>query len=786
MMTKKSQAIIVVPEKKKKEGKADEKKKEGKEEKKTKKLNSPRKAAKGPSVKKKVKSVWGCINPLFGDEEEVDCDDVKNDDEGKEEKKEGKEHDIESKRRLLTAIMPHGGGRGTQNNVVLTKEVLDFARTEVLSILESKNGRRLSHCPISEWNGGKARWDQARDDFIIQLPNVDSVPWEELRRIKMKIPVWRDPEPLPPHAPFSEVMERVQITPANGICKDFYHHVDLLVAIASKSTLAAVLSTLNGLPQEIIMRSIGRDGSGTKGAVQATLPAVFQFLVKVTTLAPEAIYLDKDRVSHFIVANGPLLWEIRDHISQFVYSSSSTCSLLSSSSSSSSSSSLLAIQKQWPILEDNSGMELFECQKSALRKMEMRSSKGRRGHYLRMMMGLGKSFTILKRFIQLSNEGTLPKYIVWIVVSDTDVVTLKDEVAKLRTNFVIHYRKVIKGSPLVLKPFHINVVLMDTIRRDDCFPVLMGAAPDTFVVVDECYKLNSDTTLRQMFGLQYVALAQDFCAATGTILNDHDASKLCPWLNQISPFIVHPGNIYPAMLMMHHESQTTGIKRIVKHLVFDNDWPSDLHVQYLGCVPPIFGGTLRSATHKDFHKASIICDSATARLIARHVRERIQCLKIKDGKINSSTCIISRDTNHQQEILEALLMSDLQLGIQCSAPPVARKDIFMVEDGRNINITAQSVAEGIHHAYKVIICPLSKARSSTYSYFQSYVSGEYACGTSTRDQAMARIDRLGQIATELEYVFISCGINSEIAKRHGNAESLTSAINDLHRSIFAG
>jgi hypothetical protein len=157
-----------------------------------------------------------------------------------------------------------------------------------------------------------------------------AIQWDEIQTARLRFPI---------HERLEDSWWTALATTGTGVVRDFDAAVQALLESTSLKHLRRSMTFLNGCGSEIRMNRLSREGRGLKHAVSVYDVGAFQFLMRLSMLAPAALRPVVGPTASpgvFRVDSGPLMWTLRDRIRSFLTRENS--SSVSSSGSSSSSS----------------------------------------------------------------------------------------------------------------------------------------------------------------------------------------------------------------------------------------------------------------------------------------------------------------------------------------------------------------------------------------------------------------------------------------------------------------
>jgi superfamily II DNA or RNA helicase len=517
------------------------------------------------------------------------------------------------------------------------------------------------------------------------------------------------------------------------------------------SILQRVISHLQGQSQTVEFSRLSRDGGSTAEYVSPEDIGAYQFILKLTLLYPEAIKRIPSQTLKFETDLAPLLWKVRDIIKD------ETMKKMGVGKSK---------KGRWGKIYDRKKRELWEHQIDSVDDMVKAHDLGRRGHFIFIRAGMGKTMISLLYAQWLNDNGLLPKYIIFAIPPSavatvleecgymgfkaTLLIPLKTISAKLKKDYGEYIKQGCEPDE-----YHVNIIFHDHMRRCD---ELLPYMSESLFVMDEVHKALSKKTQRTAYALTFSLAAQEIVAMTGTPVINNNTYLLLPWLSQIVPFEVNDKNFWVAANSMIAKKAATGVKVIKRSRRVDFT-PSE-EKKYIDLVPPQLGGVCEYFSQKDFERAFSLSIQVATRGIIETAKK---LLKKKIGVF-----IIAANNRHQQEIADTL--KDERIAKE--------KDIFLIGKGNYISLTDQSVEKGITPDYKIVITTKQHAEGYNLTRLGAMITSVYFSNQATREQLEYRINRIGQTKTIYNYT-IYAGLQYYTLQHHLEAASISAVFSTL-------
>ena len=612
--------------------------------------------------------------------------------------------------------------------------------------------------PIPKLKGARLTYlhpkGASETEFYILTKSRDLKRWEDFRKGSIDIPYLQD-------IPLTLTNAISYVTTGGGIV----HNADLklkkLLTQYTRKEIQRAMMYISSYSGDFEFARISRDGGGTKQAVSIEDVAAYQLVLLTSILYPSALTRKPKTTLKYLISVGPLLWHIKDIYKDYISGNVETISA-----------------KEWGDIGEKQGRVMWEHQVSSVKEMKAAHRQGRKGHFIWVPVGLGKSKQTFAYLEWLLKSGQLPKYIIYTLPSSA-INSVMNEIRAYGFDLQLMvplktlsksdlYRKsngqpqdyVVYGSNACTpKAYAINLVEHDHLRR--CTDILPSYMADSIFVIDEVHKALNNT-IRTAVALQLSYLAQEFIAMTGTPIVDTNTYKLIWWLEQIVAFGVNEKNYWVAANGMIAKKVNTGVKVDKKDTLVQFTIAEEKAYQIL--VPPALGGTNAQPRSEDLRKAVDICYQTATRGM---IDETLKYLKQGRG------VFLVADSLQHQTILQDRLLGN----------GVKTKDIFLITKDTSIFLTDEVVAAKKAPDYKVVITTKRKSEGYTLTRLSVMITSVYPSNNATREQLEGRINRIGQKEDTVIYRVIHCGILTYILKRHNDARNLSAVLSSLADDI---
>jgi superfamily II DNA or RNA helicase len=596
--------------------------------------------------------------------------------------------------------------------------------------------------PIERLKGYKLKLEDEKYIFIKGKETPKS--WDELAVIEEDI--WNLDEP-------DDELNSFLMYRGDGIIYKGHQIFEETLSKYSIGELRRAYSYISSFRSDIEIARLSKDGGGTAQTVVIEDVGACQILLYICMLFPAAIERVEGYVSKFKVKFAPLLWEIKNKLREHIETINKSDEKI----------------KGWKKVKDNSKRELRSYQQDSINEMINKNKDGKKGHFIWITAGLGKTMIVMEYLKYLIDSNKAPKYIVYTLPkSALKSIITEIEHFKFPINLVIpikSWKKHPESSKYTkehdqLLPFHINLIEHDHLRLME--ETLIDNASQSIFIIDEVHKALNDTK-RTGVALEISRLSKEFVALTGTPIVDSNTYKLIWWLEQIVEFEVNDKNFWVAANGMIAKKVNTGVDIDREEIV--SEFTEKERVKYNELSPVSIGGKNQKPNSKDitelFNMCYNICD-----------RDIIEQTLLSIKKTKKSVMIVTRDTKHQEKLRKMFVEKGMK-----------DKDIYLLKGDDSIFMTDETVKEGKIHDYKVIIVTIRKAEGYTLTRAQTMITSVYPSNNAVREQLEARINRVSQHEKKIYYKIVHCGILTYVLKKHKDAASISKVLQSLAEDV---
>lgn len=542
----------------------------------------------------------------------------------------------------------------------------------------------------------------------------------------------------------------------------------------TRSHVQRLLSYISNHSSLIQFKHIGRDGGGTQGAVSASDAGAYQLLSELVDIYPSALEKVSGNILDFKVIFSPLMRHIvtvvNHSLNVILRSSSGHVSTSGPSSSSSSGpSSASSMPTKWINFGEADTREMREYQTESVEAMAHAHNSGRKGSFVNIDTGRGKTKIVLEYMKWLLHNGSLPDYVIY-TLPDSAFESVITEIKMFGADYVTIIptkgkRSRADGSSsssssttireCVPRKYHINLIEHDHLRL--C-PELSDYAGESLFVIDEVHKALRES-LRTDHALTLSNLSVEFVAMTATPVIDTNTYRLMWWLSQISPFEVTDKNFFVSAAGMINKKSILPAKEIREEIYVH--MTKEEERAYALLVPPALGGTNANPRNEDFTAAFGLCYTVTTRGMINDVLHSPDSSK-------SRAFIVAKDKAHQSEIVSLLVKKG-----------VPSHQIFQISKGNSIFFTDESVEAGVTPDYRFVVTTQRYSSGYTLTRLNVMVTGVYPSNQATREQLDGRINRIGQRSSIVTYKIYHTGLLTYTLQRYKDAKNLSDVMKRL-------
>ena len=549
------------------------------------------------------------------------------------------------------------------------------------------------------------------------------IPWEKAREVDIPLTIYPQTD---------LILQNGVFMIGNGVEEKSQERLLMLIEAMDISSIRRALGYLSGYKHSFEMNRISRDGGSIAQSVVQSDVGAYHFLLYLSLLYPGALRKVKGSISKFEIPIGPLMWTIRDFVSEMIKSP-------------------VSISGKWSFFSDRKKRKMWEHQEDSLEEMKERYSKGLKGNFLWIPVGMGKTMIVMEHIKHVD----LPLYIIYALPSSAIKSVYEEIKAYTDQVHLVVPLKSIKHITIDVPitqgcsfmPHTVNMIEHDHLRR--CEETLLDIAQESFVVIDEVHKTLNETK-RTSMALNICRLSRDFIALTGTPIIDTKTYKLAWWLEQIVPFEINKKNFWVGANGMISRKVNTGVH--VERTYVEAKFTNEEEEKYAMLIE----------NRDKFREAIQLCYVAATREMINQTMEFL--------KENIGVVIVAKDYTHQSLLYELMKTK------------IPSKDIFVLKGADSIIMTDEAVSRGDVPDYKVVIVPLRKSLGYTLTKLSAMVTSVYPSNNATRTQIEGRINRIGQ-ANDVHYRIIHIGILTYIMEKYKDARNIEAVLRALAKNI---
>ncbi|KAJ3042579.1 hypothetical protein HDV00_007113 [Rhizophlyctis rosea] len=694
---------------------------------------------------------------------------------------------------------------------------------EVLSKEEGVPLNAIGVPPLKHLKGARVRIVDG-DVSVFIKERGEWVAWEEARKARVELPVYGSVEDLPPiHdtddfqpfnppiAPFDYITAHLtrpsRTTPhiLHNALPTFLQTIRTLLS-THPTAVRRFLAYISRSTPTIEIAPLSRDGGGTEGAVTADDAGAYHLCAVFAVLFPGVLRRGRG-VGRFLVGSGGMvvLWDVRERVAGLLHEvegggESQEGTGDGEGKGKGKSKEIGNGKKKGDVWSDvelgDTGRKMLPYQEETCSELLEAHKRGRRGHFLWLPPGAGKTKIVCEFLTRLKGLGHLPPFVVYCLPKES-MQTIVDELkiygfavrivvgfaaaAKryagleeddtglggLPVDFPVDTPKATQkilinrgGTPTsetgLTHQTQIHIIEHDHLRV--LAPTtLLPTTSQTLFIIDEVHLAMADT-FRTAACQSLADNSREFIAMTGTPIVDSNLYRLIPWLRYLVPFEVTEKNFWCAATSMVARKVETGIPRRYEMPVVGVD---DMLVEdgkmWRLLMPPKLGGGNRFAGAREFMKAAGLSYEVVTREMVRRVPELLETRK--------GVMIIAKDTAHAEELFTSI--------------PLPKTQKYLLTGSTSLNLTPTTNPSNI----RVVVVPFRRATGYTLTALDTVLWTVYPSNQAVRTQLEARIDRVGQDAQELLYVKVLTPLFEVIEEKHGRAKTLEEAVKGLVAEI---
>jgi superfamily II DNA or RNA helicase len=616
---------------------------------------------------------------------------------------------------------------------------LESAELEVANMeLQEKfaKGVRASSVPIA-WMK-KATIHRTGDDWIISAARQNAF-WSDAKHVTLKYPRISVVSPARNQYSFSYIGK-----------KGFADQPDAMPALSSLYDIkefARAAALIFSDFTEIKLPSISRDGGGTKLKVTAYDVGAYQIIHQLVRMYPSVLKV-KDKLTFDVIDPVGLTFLRKfmgDELNRLRHASTGD-----------------EEEGAWGPIKDKQNRTLYKYQTKAVNALSDNYNQGKKGSFIWLTVGSGKSLIVLSFLKQLIEEDRMPKYVLYTLPAGA-LQSLCDEIDALGFEVILlspvirpPNKIIVKGVEIKcirdvkhIKPYTVTIVIHDHLRIVD--DLIMPIMPETYFIVDEVHKAVSDT-LRTSTMLNCALLSQSFCAMTGTPTLDGKTTSLIPWLRMISDSPITSRNHLAAINSMISDCINVGVN--VEEFVEEVEMIAEMVPKYQKHLPRKLGGSNDAFGKGDLVASLDYCyASCDEHIIKCAIENRAR-----------GVFIVARDAAHQARLNSAMIAEG--------------EEAFLITGKTSINHTDRSVEEGAKD-WRFVITTKQYSEGYTLTRLSMMLWSPYFSNQASRTQMLGRICRVGQKSASVKYVTYVCGLLERFREKYQHAKNIESMLSSL-------
>lgn len=471
---------------------------------------------------------------------------------------------------------------------------------------------------------------------------------------------------------------------------------------------------------KIEIHRIGRDGKGTKYAVNRLDSYVFQILMKMCKIFPGCIRMVEGNIK---ITNNVMFWYIRDKLlfrdntirtyNGFTYDTN---------------------------IEDE--RVLYPYQRDCVDRLIANKTHG---SILWIDVGMGKTLIVLTYLKYLIDNGQMTSYCCYTLPpSALDSIAREIELSGIQYN-ILDMRK--NGKNNILLPNCINILYHDHLRLGNISEQLRLVSDDLIFIVDEFHLCLSSSTIRTSLTLEIAKLSHRFVAMSGTILNSIDAiDDMIEWLELTVPYPLHKNNYQVAISDLISFDTNLGSIKLIKKDIEVTMTPNEL-IEYGQYVPKSIGGT---SNRLQLYEALKSCYNTILPRMAEYAKKYVIS--------NTKPLFIVVHNKEQQDRMEEYLTgySIFKIGID--------KAITLKKDDET--------------RIQFIITTMNYNAGYTLTKCNTMITSVYPSNEASRTQIEGRLYRLGQ-TEDVNVVTFHTGILSYMLEKYKKTGNMNKVLKEL-------
>jgi hypothetical protein len=517
----------------------------------------------------------------------------------------------------------------------------------------------------------------------------------------------------------------------NGISENSKELLELALSELHLNELRRLQMYISGYKSVITLYKISRDGTGQDYSVYSLDTKVFILLSKLCLVYPAAICHHGSR--EFKIMCGPLMWNIRDHVGNFINMKLSvTC-------------------PAWDAIYDTTNRKLYDYQLDSVTRMIQKTKLNKRGHIIWIRPGTGKTLIVISYIKFLIDNKLMPKYCAY-TLPPSAIETIIQELTFFGVKYQILDPRVASKGPKDILPNMINIIFHDHLRLGTIYDQLKLYANELLFINDEFHNTLGNS-IRTSIAIDIGKLSKDIICISGTILNSDDNTTIIDWTSQIVEFDVNSNNFWVSVAAMVS-------KRVITKLIVNRKIeyiPIELSDKYYSLVTSKLGGSNIRMTRADFDESVEICHNSCYVYMVQLTLEYIQ----KGQRV----FLIAKNISNQEYLADLLNKRGVD-------------KVFLVRKDNPINYTPQDDRD-----IQVVITTPKVSEGYNLTKVGVMITQPYFSNPATREQLEGRINREGQMYSTIDIIYVSCGILNHVLDRYEKTRTLSETLKGLADEI---
>ena len=572
--------------------------------------------------------------------------------------------------------------------------------------------------------------------------------------------------------------------------RNYTKHYSLPLNV-QKDVVLFVCSLMNGYKKTIVFPRMNREGKGTHQQLTGWEGHAYQYMLQLAKQYPDA--LEPSGLFNFKSNNVYYRLHIRKQL-------------------------LGHFTTDWTYPVPRDKRQLTSEQQLALSKM-MKSDMNRMGTFLWMLVGSGKTLTVLHYLEKTKRVNKiiwcLPKSAMQSVIKEIEMFGWKYEICvstasrKKKYDPDLHVRHFTRNNQSI-KHGYVTIIEHDDVRNVES--IITPQMIDTAFVYDEVHKAMDKKTLRTTHALKLAKIAGQLVCLTGTPIVKSSAYPLIQWLNLCVTFDVNYHNFWVAANSMAIVLKPTKVK--TRHQNISVPLTSQQRMELYKHLPYAMGGS-SSSQKADFRKAYKLSRDCVDVHIISLAKEYVlsprtkepQCLvdeKISKLDLESEqlyavrvttqfepsidimkhlpqrVLIVSETMSHSQKLVSMLLQENISPNdiITVGGSKIPHPDVI---HHKSVYLTEQSQLTNNKDTPRFCVACIQFPEGYTLTWMTTMITGVYPSNQAKRTQMEGRINRVSCQRLHRHYITVMTGLTEFMFQNQIIAKNLESTLKQLNK-----